>query len=32
MRYRGILSMFRKEGFEVVAPLGISNVVVRRRV
>ncbi len=27
----GTLSMFQKEGFEVVAPLGKSNVLVRRR-
>jgi ribosomal protein S18 acetylase RimI-like enzyme len=28
----GILSMFRKEGFEVVAPFGKSNVLVRRTI
>ena len=28
--YRGTVSMFKKEGFEIVAPLGESNVLMRR--
>jgi ribosomal protein S18 acetylase RimI-like enzyme len=30
--HRGTVSMFKKEGFVVVAPLGTSNLVVRRKV
>ena len=30
--YRGTLSMFQKEGFEVVGPLGKNNVLVRRTI
>jgi ribosomal protein S18 acetylase RimI-like enzyme len=29
--YRGTVSMFKKEGFEIVAPLGESNVLMRRK-
>ncbi len=30
--YRGTVSMFQKEGFEIVAPLGKNNVIMRRTV
>jgi len=31
-RYRGTVSMFKKEGFEVISPLGASNLLMRRAV
>jgi GNAT superfamily N-acetyltransferase len=30
--YRGTVSMFQKEGFKIVAPIGKSNVVMRRTI
>ena len=31
-KYLGTVSMFQKEGFKIVAPLGKSNVVMRRKI